>query len=247
MSASVQKNRFTAIGFHKVPAHLSKTEFEAKVDGLMDSLSRLSATQKNVTTLDVNTLLDDAMGALGFPEAPSGVLIRLECKTAEHFIEWIQDPAVEKMLLAAEEWGYITGAWGSSVDAVTRIDVAGSAERQLWVGIYKDSHASPVQFQNNVNRMIDGAVGQPVSQKNMLQHTVWFPNDDIAPHLRSLGVAAAEPTVTVMIEFQTWDHMVEICEDAEVSRHVWEANKSFGLHVDSICFGADVVSKMKGI
>jgi hypothetical protein len=53
MSASVQKNRFTFIGIHKVPSNLSKKDFDAKMDALVNLLVALPVVQKNFLTLNL--------------------------------------------------------------------------------------------------------------------------------------------------------------------------------------------------
>jgi hypothetical protein len=53
MSASVQKSRFTAIGIHKRPANLTKKDFDAKIDALVDSLVALPVVQNNFLILNL--------------------------------------------------------------------------------------------------------------------------------------------------------------------------------------------------
>ncbi|KAJ7908926.1 hypothetical protein B0H13DRAFT_2330901 [Mycena leptocephala] len=77
------------------------------------------------------------MRDLGFPDAKTCAILMVECETADHFIEFLRDPAVRKILLGGEEFGYIAGASACGVDAVTRIDAPTQTEHHLFVAIHE--------------------------------------------------------------------------------------------------------------
>ncbi|KAF7377960.1 hypothetical protein MSAN_00219900 [Mycena sanguinolenta] len=258
MSASVQKHSFTVIGVHKAPANLSKQEFEAKVGKLCDSMAALPVAKKNFLSLDAifhDSVVDAHMKELGWGEAQPCAVLMAVFETFDNFTEYFQDPAVQNLLADADEdFAFRSASSVFSADVVTRIGVSRSeygstaTERKLWVGIYKGPGpaVSPdvTQFQGNVSTTLDEYVALPVSQKNMLSHTVLMTNDTIAPHLQAKGYPKAEPVTVVMIEIENWDRGIEVLEDAEVKRITEKANQGFGFHVDAICFGAEVVKKI---
>ncbi|KAF7342416.1 hypothetical protein MVEN_01830600 [Mycena venus] len=260
MSASVQKHSFTVIGIHKAPENLSKQEFDAKVGALCDSLVALPVARKNFLSFDAifqNSVVDEHMKEFGWGEPQPCVVLVAEFETVQNFTEFFQDATVKKLLTDADDFAFRPASIAFSADAVTRIDVPRSdygstaTERKLWVGIYRGPGPafSPhiTQFQENVSATMDEYVAQPVSQKNMLSHKVWMPNDSIAASLQAQGYPNAEPVVVVMIEIENWDRGIEVCEDAELKRLTEKANQNFGLHVGAICFGADVVPKIKKV
>ncbi|KAJ6569063.1 hypothetical protein B0H19DRAFT_1256740 [Mycena capillaripes] len=263
MSASVRKDTITVIGVHRVPAHLSKREFEENVDRLVESLLALPEA-KNLLSLNVyrhqniiqifqNNHVEASMKELGYPPAQPCVLLMPEFETADNLAEWLHSPALKQLLSDADQFHFVSGSTAASMDAVTRIDVPTTltaAERNLWVGIYPGpGTSSPGQFKENMGVLLDAITALPVSQKNLLKHTTWMINDSIAPELQSIGFPAAQPVVIVMVELEgpNWDPIIEICADAELKRLILKANQDFGLYVDSICFGADVFTKIKNI
>ncbi|KAF7342418.1 hypothetical protein MVEN_01830800 [Mycena venus] len=260
MSASVQKNSLTVIGIHKAPENLSKREFDAKARAFCDSLVALPVVKKNFLSFDVifqNSVLDEHMKELGWGEPQPCVIHIVELETVEKFTEFLQDAAFQKLMTNTDDFALPSVSITFSADAVTRIDVPRSehgstaTERALWVGIYSGPGPalSPhiTQFQENVSATMDEYVALPVSQKNMLSHKVLTANDSAEATLQAHGYPNAEPAVVVMVEMENWDRAIEICEDAEIKRVTEKANQGFGLLVGAICFGADVVSKIKKV
>ncbi|KAJ7268209.1 hypothetical protein B0H12DRAFT_96936 [Mycena haematopus] len=252
MSASVQKHSLTVIGIHKAPANLSKQEFDAKVREFCDSLVALPATRKNVLSFDAifqNNMLDARMKELGWGEQPCVIFIfRLE--NVENFTEFFHDAAVQKLITDGDDLAFRSAPIAFSADVVTRVDVPASTatKRSCVVGIYKGPGPAffphITQFQENFSATVDEYVALPISQRNLLRHTVWLPNDTIAATLQARGYPEAEPVVVVMDEYENWDRAIEVFEDAEVERVIEKANQGFGLHVGANCFGADVVLKV---
>ncbi|KAJ7860045.1 hypothetical protein B0H13DRAFT_1901217 [Mycena leptocephala] len=283
MSASVQKSRFTAIGIHRQPAKVTKKDFDAKINALVDSLVALPVVQKNFLTLNLifqnnqldaslnslaypetqgctmaiaeleifqNNQLDASLNSLAYPETQGCTMAIAELESMDHFLEYIRDPAVRKILLEGEQFGFVSAASTCAVEGITRIEKSSLTERPLFVAIHKGPGiTSPIQFQGNWSTTHDGCVALPVSQKNMLNHTVYLPNDGLTSEFQSLGIRAAEAAVIVMIQSETWDGMIEvrICLGyPDMKRVITRANKD-GLFVDSNCFGADLVTKIRKI
>ncbi|KAJ7366025.1 hypothetical protein DFH08DRAFT_948092 [Mycena albidolilacea] len=241
MSVSVQKPKFSVIGIHQAPAGVSKCDFDAKVDNFVNSFVTLPAVQKNFLSYNVifqNNVLDASLKYLGMPPAQPCVVLKAEFETEDNFMDYSRDPAVGKLLSDANQFGFMSGSIVSSVDLVTRIDVPAEAERRLWVGIYRvPGITSAAQFQDKVGPVIDAFIEHPLSQARMLKHTMWLPNSSSAPGLQSQGYPAVDPAVVIMVEY-------EICAEAELQAILAKADNDFDFHVNSICFGADVVKKI---
>ncbi|KAJ6564546.1 hypothetical protein B0H19DRAFT_1258973 [Mycena capillaripes] len=47
MSGSIRKDHFFTLGIHKVPANVSRKDFEVKVDALMDDLAAVPLARTN--------------------------------------------------------------------------------------------------------------------------------------------------------------------------------------------------------
>ncbi|KAJ7860224.1 hypothetical protein B0H14DRAFT_2745124 [Mycena olivaceomarginata] len=214
----------------------------------------LPEAQKNLLSLNVifqNNHADASMKDLGYPAAHPCVLLMAEFETLDNLAELLQSPALKQLLSDAEQFRFVSGSIAASVDAVTRIDVSTTltaTERRLWVGIFPGPGiSSPGQFKDNVGELFDALTALPASRKNMLKQTTWMMNDSIAPHLQSAGYPAAEQVVITTVEYEDWDRMIENCTDPEVKSLILKANQDFGYNVDNICFGADVVAKIKHI
>ncbi|KAJ7676999.1 hypothetical protein DFH06DRAFT_1169507 [Mycena polygramma] len=250
MPASHQKDRFTVIGIRTAPPGLSKKDFKAKTNAVMNSLVALPVVQQNFLSFNVffqNGALDAAMRDLGYPETPTSVMIITEYETVNHFEEYIQDPTVNKLLSEAASFSYHTGACAFSADAVVKVERGlSSTERRVWVGIFKGARdVPPADFQEKLNTLTDRLMALPSYQRNVVKCTMFLQNDvNIASHMNVLGFPAAEPTFVIVVEAQTQEGLMEICTDAEMAQLVGDAMKDFAFHVDSICGGMEVVAKI---
>jgi hypothetical protein len=53
MAATALKDRFRSIGVHKVPSHLSKKDFENKIEALMNDVLALDLAGKKVLKMEM--------------------------------------------------------------------------------------------------------------------------------------------------------------------------------------------------
>ncbi|KAJ6540496.1 hypothetical protein B0H19DRAFT_1077905 [Mycena capillaripes] len=78
---STRKERCCAIGIHRAPAHLSKTEFDARMSALADALCAVPVVQKNFIKFDVinqTNILDGHGTAMDIGEPKPMVLFLAE-------------------------------------------------------------------------------------------------------------------------------------------------------------------------
>ncbi|KAJ7019729.1 hypothetical protein C8F04DRAFT_1146897 [Mycena alexandri] len=248
MSASTQQDRLAVIWIQKAPPHLSKKEFDAKVDALVDSLVALPVARKNFLAFKVlyqNNRMDSVLRECGYPEPPVNVVVIAECETMDNFTEFASDEEVKKLLLAAKTSGFQAGACVFAADVNTKIDDPTPAELNLWVGIYKiPSHLSRVEFEQKMDALSDDYIAGPLSQKHFVNHSVWKQNSSIARHVQDAGLSEAEPTVILMTQAQTWDKLIEVSDNSAGKNVISDAIHDFAVHVNSSCFGADVVVKI---
>ncbi|KAJ6502799.1 hypothetical protein C8R47DRAFT_1106832 [Mycena vitilis] len=249
MPASHQKDRFTVIGIRTAPPGVLEKDFKEKMNVLMDSLVALPIVQRNFLSFNVffqHNALDAEMRDLGYPEAPASVLIITEYETVNHFEEYIQDPAVNKLLSEAASFSYHTGACAFSADAVVKVEASSPAERLVWVGIFKGPRGvPPTDFKEKLSTLTDTLMQLPSYRRNVVKCTMFLQNNaKIASHMNALGFPAVEPTFVIVVETQTPEGLREICTDAEMSKLVGAAMKDFAFHVDSVCGAMEVVAKI---
>ncbi|KAJ6571100.1 hypothetical protein B0H19DRAFT_1129180 [Mycena capillaripes] len=266
-SGSVRKDRFSTIGIHKVPVGVSKKDFEAKVDALMDALSATPIAQKNFLTFKLilqKDGLDPYIKALGVPAAQPAVVIAAECQIAEHQAEIFGDAEVKKLLADAELWDFNANSCVFSAEVTTRIDVATAnpMDRICAICVSKvPAHMSPTEFQEKMVELIDCWLKIPVCQQNVLKHTLWLQNDTMGPSVRALNYGT-EACVVAMIECESWDHLlnvsiprvkffvdlrpVQVVTDGEHARVVTKLMQDFPFQADSNAFLAETVVKVDG-
>ncbi|KAF8209031.1 hypothetical protein K438DRAFT_1960762 [Mycena galopus ATCC 62051] len=166
MSASVQKDRFTVIGIHMVPAGMAKRELELKVEGLADPLVAFPTVQKNTLSLDVifqNDLLDASMKAgnslqhslTSSSQGSSKYVVRM----CDFHFPFNIDPTMDNYL-EIQRWRNCCRTPISLTTSltpfivVTRVDVP-KPRRSLWVGIFKGpGRASATKFLEDLGTLI---------------------------------------------------------------------------------------------
>ncbi|KAJ7749690.1 hypothetical protein B0H16DRAFT_1724951 [Mycena metata] len=176
---------------------------------------------ENLLKFDVifqNNRLDNFMRDMGYPEPAITVLLMLECESIDRFTEFMGDTAVQKILLEAKQLG---------------VDGPSPAERNLWLGIFKiPADRSPDEFKRKLGAVLDRVIAEPVGSKNIVKQTV------------AVGLPAAEPTIVVMTEAETWDGTIEISASAAAKGVISDGIKDLPFHLNSSCYGADVATEI---
>ncbi|KAJ6498235.1 hypothetical protein DFH09DRAFT_1446916 [Mycena vulgaris] len=227
------------IGIHKAPAHLSRTEFEAKVDALGDAIAALPVAQKNLLKLDImsqNTQMDKWMQTVGLPVPAPTVMLK--------------DPALQKLFAESDNFGFRQGANAFAADIITKIDAPSKPAGINVICVYScPPHLSAEQFGQKMEALMDKITALPIAHR-FSGYSLWLQNPAVETHLQELGYPKPEPLVVVRAEAENLDHMIEIFEHSEVARLLTEGIQHFGFHAESdnpaesCCFSADVATKI---
>ncbi|KAJ7016309.1 hypothetical protein C8F04DRAFT_1245392 [Mycena alexandri] len=207
MSASSRKDRVAGIGIYKAPPNLSKEALETKITSLVDALLAVPIAQKNFLKFEIiyqNEFLNPHLKALGFPEAPASVWLRLECETDAHGAEILTDPALVKVYAEAEE--FLPYVMAFMADVVTKIDLPTPRNPMHIMCTFQcPAHLSSNEYRTKFEGFVDRLLALPITQKSILKYSVvnqsqWMPNNTLDAPLRDLGFPQLEPVFVVMAE-----------------------------------------------
>ncbi|KAF8131750.1 hypothetical protein K438DRAFT_2031933 [Mycena galopus ATCC 62051] len=97
MPPSAAKDRFTVLGIHPAPAHLSKSDFESKIETFLESILALPIAQKYILKTEIgeqffqtkeSAQLEGSSEGSGLSEPePTMCIIKYELETLDHNIE----------------------------------------------------------------------------------------------------------------------------------------------------------------
>ncbi|KAJ7742941.1 hypothetical protein DFH07DRAFT_1063617 [Mycena maculata] len=248
MSTSARKDRCFAMGIHKVPAHLSKEEFERQIQALVDALVAVPVVQANLLKVEIllqNNELDSHLKALGFPEPGPTVVCAVEYASEEHFVYIVQNTEVQKLLAGAQEFGYHEEANVFSADVVTKIDTYTPKDRVHIICICKvPPKMSKERFSQKMEAFMDRTLTHPMVERNVLKYTMWVQNNIIKDHVQALAFPVPEPTVVVRVESENWGRFMELVQDPDFQLIFADTMQDFPFHIGGCCFSADVVTKI---
>ncbi|KAJ7443648.1 hypothetical protein B0H11DRAFT_2090916 [Mycena galericulata] len=233
MAATARKDRFCATGVHKVPPHLSKKDFENKIEALMDDVLALDLVRRKALKMEMifqNDRLDEHVKLFDFPPRDPVVVIATETETVDDLVEVLADAEVQKLFKKAEEFGLQSGTFGFSADAVPKINKNVSTQNPVHIlGIYQvPPHLSRDEY-----------------EKNLVRYEVWQQNDAVGDRMhRDLGHPVSEPIFLVRAESETLDHVIEYLNDPQARKLVQDAKQDFSFNTNACLFTADVVTKI---
>ncbi|KAJ6526774.1 hypothetical protein B0H19DRAFT_1196950 [Mycena capillaripes] len=249
MSASYRKVRTVCMELYTPPSHFSKEATQAKLVSFVEAFLTVPIIQKNVLKAEIifqNGLLDEAMGALGFPKAPHSIWIRSETETDDKYEEILRDPEIARLMEEEEELQYSTSASVFFVDVLTKLEVLTTKScTHVMIAMKSPAHLSPDNFQKKVEALVDRFLALPIAQQKLLKFSMYVPNQNMATHLRALGLRAPEPVIMVMVDTETEEAFIETATDSAVKTIVADAIRDLGMDAHSLIFSADVVSKVK--
>ncbi|KAJ7445412.1 hypothetical protein FB451DRAFT_1292782 [Mycena latifolia] len=270
MVVTAPKDRFCAIGVHKVPPHLSKKDFENKIEALMDDVHALDLVRKKVLKMEMifqNDLLDEHVKLFEFPPREPVVVIATEtevrlapcvriadgsqtssvlAKTVDDLAEVLADAEVQKLFQKAEEFGLQSGTFAFSADVVVKINRNVATQNPVCItGIYKvPTHLSRDEYGAKFHAFVEKYTALPAIQKNLIRYEVWQQNDAVGDRMQDLGHPVSEPTFLVRAESETLDHVIEYLNDSQARKLVQGAKQDFGFNTTAYLFTADVVTKI---
>ncbi|KAJ7064115.1 hypothetical protein C8F01DRAFT_1367514 [Mycena amicta] len=242
------KSFCTALGTHPVPSNISKEEFEAKCEALVESFLVLPTLQENLLKFDIifqNDHLDELISGLGFPKPAPMVYMRCEYETEEKWEKCMHEPECVKAMDAAKAWGFHDNASISSVDHIVKLESADIPQHHAshgLVGILKiPSNTTPEAFFNKVETAIDAIHAN--SKPKSYRCSILVQNANADAQIQGAGWPPSQSVLAVLVECQKWDEIVQMMTDPAVKTLLSAAMADFPFHVDSTVSAVDVVSK----
>ncbi|KAJ7776320.1 hypothetical protein B0H16DRAFT_1506346 [Mycena metata] len=173
MSASAPKDTFTTIGIHRVPSHLSKKDFDSKIEAWVDDLVKLPVVQKNALKVEIliqNTVLDTHATRMGFPPAEPIVIIVMQSESEAQMVEILNDPAVIKLGDRGREFQMQSGASSFSVEVVAVSRFPSRKDTIPIIGIYKvPRQFAAEQYGAKFKTFMDNSGKLPVIERNQVK------------------------------------------------------------------------------
>ncbi|KAJ7885816.1 hypothetical protein B0H13DRAFT_1889443 [Mycena leptocephala] len=245
MSSSTPK----IISIHVMHKSLSplQTEFETKLEALLDEALQLPLVQTNLLKVEIifqENTFDEHVKAFGFAPREHVVFVKVHC-------ELLGDPEVRRLVEKGKEFGPPSGSYFFAADVVARFD--NPAPRDGAVHLISPynvpPHVSSRKFEHDqkYEEFIANFLAVPKIKKNVVRLEMWKHNNMLDDHIRALGYAEAEPVFFHHAIIENWDNTLEIMEDPEAQQCVMNAGNSgrdFNLKTDCYCFHGRVVTKV---
>ncbi|KAJ7436904.1 hypothetical protein B0H11DRAFT_2108983 [Mycena galericulata] len=250
MAAIARKDRFCAIGVHKVPPHLSQKVLENKIEALMDDVLALDLVRRKALKMEMmfqNDRLDEHVKLFDFPPRDPVVVIATETETVDDLVEVFADAEVQQLFKKVEEFGLQSGTSGFSADAVPKINKNVSTQNPVHIlGIYQvPPHLSRDEYGQKFQAFVEKYIALPAIQKNLVRYEVWQQNDAVGDRMhRDLGHPVSEPIFLVRAESETLDHVIEYLNDPQARKLVQDAKQDFSFNTNACLFTADLVTKI---
>ncbi|KAJ7896581.1 hypothetical protein B0H13DRAFT_1885086 [Mycena leptocephala] len=266
MSSSAPKDHFHFMVMHKIPSHLSKTEFETKVEALADEALQLPLVQTNLLKLEISSTiphhpdivpltvrqifqentLDEHFKAFDVAPREHVVLVEVHC-------ELVGDPEVRRLVEKGKEFGPPSGSYVFAADVVPKYDNPAPRDSAAHViSVYNvPPHVSSRKFEHDqkFEEFIDNFLAAPKVKKNVVRLEMWKHNNMLDDHIRALGYAEAGPVYIHHAIIENWDSALEIMEDLEAQQffmNAGNAGRDFNLKTDCYGFHGRVVTKLLG-
>ncbi|KAF7333199.1 hypothetical protein MVEN_02385800 [Mycena venus] len=119
-----RQNTFSVVGVMKVPTHLTKDDFEKKVETLLDTIFELPIAKGKLIKYEMfiqTTHIDDHIPHLGLPQPQPTLVVREEWEHADQVVAVMQHAEVRKLVHAAnKEFGFHLDSCWFAADVVTK-------------------------------------------------------------------------------------------------------------------------------
>ncbi|KAJ7636566.1 hypothetical protein FB45DRAFT_1024680 [Roridomyces roridus] len=125
---STTQNPFRGFGVYKRPAHLTLSEFEDKYQKGIDALIALPVVQRIIIKYELKprsqcistTDCDAALAQIHSANQEDIIIVIVETRTREDFLEYLGDPAVQKIIGCLDD-AAIPGGGRFSARVVTKL------------------------------------------------------------------------------------------------------------------------------
>ncbi|KAF7342585.1 hypothetical protein MSAN_02015200 [Mycena sanguinolenta] len=235
---------FSTFIVHKVPPHLLKTDFEGKVEALLDKALLLPIVKKNLVKCEMWTsmsaLLDSRPGTLFF-------LSFCTARLRNSFFAILATAEVRGLFDMGKEWGLHNYSSGFSATAATKIDNPAPKGGAHLFCVYNvpRSVSSPEHDKKFVD-YIENFVQVPACRKNFVRFEMWQSNNLLDEHMRAFGYSAAGPTFIHHARLESGNNMFEMMKDPAAHQSVLKAGNTgqdFDLTGNGYVFSGRVVTK----
>ncbi|KAJ7452277.1 hypothetical protein FB451DRAFT_1565981 [Mycena latifolia] len=252
MSSSARQDRFHAMIIHKIPPHLSKHEFEAKLEGLIDETLQLPLVQNNLLKVQVifqEDFMDEHVKAFGFPPREPIVLVAIHCETMDNLLDLLDTAEVRGAFEKGKEFGLHTTGHGFSAEVVAKNDNPAPKDAVHLVCVYNiPPHIATQHHDQKYEDWIDkDFLSVPAVKKHFVRFEMWMHNHALDDHIRAFGYSASGPAVIHHAMLENMDSAVEMMTDPEAHQSVLGAGNDgehFNLKRDGYVFMGRVVTKI---
>ncbi|KAJ7106672.1 hypothetical protein C8R44DRAFT_326094 [Mycena epipterygia] len=251
---SSRQDRTHTVSIHRAPAHLSKAQFDQKMDAYMDAFSAVPVVKKNALKIEMfvpNNIIDMHAQEMGFPVPHPTVIVLCEWESHEQMLETAGDPTVMRVVAGAiADFGLDVGSCVFHANVVTKIDLPSHQDSVWGCTIHPvPVHLSKAQLEQRIEALADTFIAVPVVKKNLLRFKMLVQSSTLdtdvqVSHLQGLGLPEPQPTVVLLAEWKSQEQLVEAVSDLMVKNLVASVIADFGFD-GSHCGGAvDVVTKL---
>ncbi|KAJ7885812.1 hypothetical protein B0H13DRAFT_2343079 [Mycena leptocephala] len=254
MSSSAQKDHLHFMAMHKIPPHLSKTEFETKLEALLDEALQLPLVQQSLLKLELifqDDVLDEVVKAFGFPPREPAVFIKVHCETVDHLLAFLGDPEVRGLIEKGKEVGPPSSSYVFAADVLAKHDNPaprdGAAHLICVYNVPPHVSSRKLEHDQKFEEFIDNYLAVPKVKKNVVRFEMWKHNTMLDDHIRALGYAEARPVFFHHAITENRDRALEMMEDPEAQQFVMNAGnagRDFDLKTDGYAFYGRVVTKI---
>ncbi|KAF8192372.1 hypothetical protein K438DRAFT_2018062 [Mycena galopus ATCC 62051] len=253
MPSAARKDVLNVLAIYKVPPHLSKEEFEAKLNSFLDDLVALPEVQRNVLKVEIlfqNDRFDGHLQHYGYPPREPLVVAMAQVESADHAIAIMSDPEMQKIVQGAQNL-LEAGACTFTVDVqqlVDRDSHVAPGDRVHLLGIYKvPAQMSREEYGQEWHKFMNKYLAIPEVANNHLKLETYFHNTALDDHLHKIGFSPAEPMLILHGELETWENVVDLFQGQkeDLRKLVQAANRDFDFSTGSCTFTGDVVIKFE--
>ncbi|KAJ7925451.1 hypothetical protein B0H13DRAFT_2314461 [Mycena leptocephala] len=240
MSPSARKDGFHVMGMHKIPPHLSKDEFETKLEALIDEAVKLPLVQRNLLKVEVifqTDLMDEHVKAFGFPPREDVVFVEVQCETVENVLALVGDAEVQKLVGNGQAFALHSNSYGFSADEAVHL-----------ICVYNvPPHLSTTQHDQKFEAFIDNFVAIPAVRKNYKRFEMALEAQYYAGRPRSHVWLLSSGAYICTSRLENWNNALEMMTDPEAQQFVFNAGndgEDFDLKKHGYVFTGRVVTKI---
>ncbi|KAJ7136761.1 hypothetical protein C8R44DRAFT_868879 [Mycena epipterygia] len=246
--------RTQSVSIHRAAAHLSKAQFEQKMDDFMDAFIEVPAVKKNALKIEMlvpKSNMDMHVQAIGLPAPHPTVIILCEWESQEKMLATASDTTLIKMVAGGiADFGLDAGSCVFHSNITAKINISTPSDSVLGFSIHPvPAHMSKAQFEQKMEAHMDAFISVPLVKKNaprveMMVQSTTLDTDVWALHIKGLGLPEPHPTVLILTYWESEEQVIEVMNDATIKKLAAHAIPDASLDIGSCTGIADVVAKI---